>query len=96
MQQLQERHVQGYQSPQENLVLYQVEKPNNELSYLHDQCFKCKSKTGEKYIAGISKNIKVELWYQQYQNHTLNLDEKDEKIYKNFFYSRKKFWNSKN
>jgi DNA-binding CsgD family transcriptional regulator len=85
MQQLQKRHIQGYQFPEENLVLYQVEKPNNKLSHLRDQCFKCESKTGEKYIVGISKNMKVELWHPQYENYSLNLDEKDEKIYKQFF-----------
>lgn len=85
MQQLQKRHIQEYQFPEKNLVLYQVEKPNHELSYLKDQCFKCKSKTGEKYIAGVSKSMIPELWYPDYETHTLNLDEKDKKIHEQFF-----------
>jgi len=85
MQQLQKRHTQEYEFPEENLVLYQVEKPDHELSYLGDQCFKCQSKTKEKYIVGISKNMTTAIWYPQYENHSLILEEKDKKISEQFF-----------
>jgi DNA-binding CsgD family transcriptional regulator len=86
MRKMQERHVQGYQDPVKNLVLYQVEKPNQAICHLRDQCFKCEDPTENQYIVGISKNIPESIWYLQYQTHLSPLDDNDNAIYAQFFH----------
>lgn len=85
MRQFQERHEYGYLEQKKNLVLYQIDTPDNHRRYLVDQCYRCRSKEGEHYIVGVSLNITAELWHFQFINRPEDLGKKGKLAYKEFF-----------
>jgi len=85
MGKFQARHVEHYLNPAKNLLLYQIDKPNQTLGYLRDQSFRCADQTGAHYIVGVSKVIEREYWHEQFQTNMITLDDKDEESVKLFF-----------
>lgn len=73
MKQLQERHESGYLNLDKNFALYQVLAGSGNATYIQDQCFKCQSPTGEKFIVGVAKTLPPNVWidkqYQRKQDH---------------------------
>lgn len=84
MRQFQERHEQGYQDPLKNVVLYQIETPEDQLRYLRDQCVKCENRAGKEFIVGMSRSIQADIWYNQFESNNIHSQGCDEKFFRAF------------
>lgn len=85
MKKMQDRHICEYKDPQKNLLLYQIDTPQQKTQHLRDECFRCESQTGEIYIVGVSKRLPEMLWISQSRSSVISLDDSDKVIYEQLF-----------
>lgn len=90
MKQLEGRHNQGYRDADNNVIYYQIIRPNQTKAYIQCQCFKSVSSTGKYYVVGFAESLPSDIWQEGFDNRNCQSSEARKQIENQVFTLLKK------